>query len=156
MAIFDKKGMLIIPNPNEKAQITGKRTLVINELYCPQGHSLLSSRANFDGYAGILFKVSGPGKQGFVALSPIIGQSCRIALDVELVSGDVMDFRCPICDTVLPVYAPCSCGGNLIALFLTKECHFNDVLGICNRVDCKNFRLVQSGELITAAMLSQL
>lgn len=148
--------MLIIPNPAVSSRVTSPKTLVINELYCPKGHTLLNPRATFDGYPGIFFQVSSSKHQGYVALSPVLGQNARIALELDLISGELMELSCPVCATPFPIYAPCSCGGNLVALFLTKESDFNNVIGICNRVDCRNFRLVQSGELITTAMLNQL
>ncbi len=156
MAIFDKKGMLIIPNPMKSEVSTNQKTVIISELYCPQGHSLLNPRTNFNSYPGIYFKVTSPTQQGFVALSPIFGQVARIAIDIDLISGAIMELRCPHCDILLPIHSPCNCGGNLIALFLTRSNDFNDCVGICNRVDCRNFRIIESGEMITAAMLSRL
>jgi hypothetical protein len=53
MERFDKKGMIVIPNPVRKAAATMK-VLIVRELFCQTGHSLISKRAVFNGYPGIL------------------------------------------------------------------------------------------------------
>jgi hypothetical protein len=75
---FDKKGMMLIPNPVRKAAGTVK-VLIVSELFCLAGHSLISERAMFNGYPGILLGVGLNEGKGLVALSPICGEKTRIS-----------------------------------------------------------------------------
>lgn len=153
MKLFDKKGMMVIPNPIKDKTISGPKVLIVNELYCPNGHNLINNRARFNGYPGILIKVEQTGQTGMIALSPIYGDKCRITLDIDLKSGETMKALCPHCDAELPVHSKCSCGADLKALFLTKEQRFADCVVICNRVDCYNSSIIEGGDIISASMM---
>jgi hypothetical protein len=155
MERFDKKGMIVIPNPVRKA--AGKdKVLIISELYCPNGHTLINDRAVFNGYKGILIGIRRGDSRGFVALSPICGDKTRISIDIDLPADCLVKLFCPLCGIDLPVYANCGCGGELIALFLTREANFMDCIGVCNRIGCINAKFVTSGELISETMLETL
>jgi len=88
-----------------------------------------------------------------VALSPVYGEKCRVALDVELEDGDILELLCPVCGTALPAYAPCPCGARLITLFLSPRADYSNCIGICNRVGCVNAEVKREGELIVLSML---
>lgn len=150
MKIFDHKGMMIIPDPTQDVA-TPKEVLVVKELYCPKGHSLLNPRASFNGHPGIVVRVTAAAGQGLMALSPIYGVKSRFALDVDLQPGELVSLRCPTCDTELPTHSPCSCGGQIVAMFLTPQASFGDSIGVCNRIDCTNATLIESGRLISIA-----
>ena len=152
MKRFDKKGMMVIPNPIKEKAGQRANVIVLKELYCPNGHNLINSRAKFNGHPGILVKVKQADNQGLVALSPIYGDKSRIALDIDLKTGDIAELICPECDTTLLQYAPCSCGANLVAFFLTRDSHFSDCVGICNRVDCVYSHIIESGEMMSGSM----
>jgi len=155
MALYDEKGMLLIPNPIEKAVAEAKRVLVVCELFCQNGHRLISERARFNGHPGILLKVKDGKAKGLVALSPIFGEKVRVSLDIDLKDGNIVEISCPTCNEKLPVYTACRCGGELIALFLTKEHNFRDCIGVCNRVGCVNSCVITNGEMVNEAMLDQ-
>lgn len=155
MERFDHKGMIIIPNPINKVAAKDN-VLVVNELYCPNGHSLISNRTVFNGHQGILIGIGVDDRRGLVALSPVYGDKTRVSIDIDLPHGALAKLFCPVCRADLPVYANCSCGGELLALFLTGEANFMDCIGICNRIDCVNARIVSSGELISETMLDYL
>ena len=152
MERFNERGMLIIPNPVKQAE-AAQKILVVSTLYCPNGHNLISSRAVFNGYPGILVKVGKGGNYGLMALSPIYGSQARISLDIELEKDDILDLYCPVCDTILPVHSPCSCGANLIAFFPTRESDFTNCVAICNRVDCVNSHVLINDEVISISMI---
>ena len=153
MQRFDKKGMLIVPNPVEKPESAVEKVIVVNELYCPDGHSLISNRATFNGYPGILVTaVQGDGSKGLLALSPIYGEKSRVALGLELVSGEQLELRCPHCSVALPTHSLCACGASLVSLFLDTETKFTHCIGVCERVDCANAKVISGGELITMAL----
>ncbi len=150
MKIFDHKGMMIIPNPDQEIAST-KEVIVVKELFCPAGHTLINARASFNGHPGILVKVQAPAGRGLVALSPIYGEKVRVALDVDVRPGEIVALRCPTCDLELPVHSPCSCGGQIIAMFLTPQANFGDSIGVCNRIDCANATLMEAGHLLSIA-----
>jgi hypothetical protein len=155
MERFDKKGMIVIPNPVQKAASMVK-VLIVRELFCPAGHSLISERAIFNGHPGILLGVGLNESKGLVAISPICGDKTRISLDIDLPDDRIVNLFCPTCGINLPRYATCGCGADLTALFLTCNASFADCIGVCNRIGCINARFVTSGELISETMLETL
>jgi hypothetical protein len=155
MERFDKKGMIIIPNPVLKATGTMK-VLIVRKLFCQAGHSLISERAVFNGYPGILIGIALNESKGLVALSPIYGDKTRISLDIDLPEDRIGNLFCPTCGIDLPRYATCGCGADLTALFLTCDASFADCIGVCNRIGCINARFITSGELISETMLEAL
>jgi len=96
MQRYDQKGMIIFPTP-EKIKKTAKMAdvVVISRCFCPNGHNLVSSRAVFDGFNGIMLKVKHAGQTGFVALNPVYGLKHRISLDISLVHDAVIEIHCP-------------------------------------------------------------
>ncbi len=154
MERFDHKGMMIIPNPVNKVAAMDK-VLVVNQLHCPNGHSLISDRTSFNGRPGILIGIGVENRRGLVALSPIYGDKTRVAIDIDLPHGALAKLFCPVCNADFPVYANCSCGGELLAVFLNRDASFKDCIGICNRIDCVNARIVSSGELISETMIER-
>ncbi len=149
MKRFDKKGMLVIPNPLSGRVAAKGNVLMIREIYCPNGHSLVNDRAIFNGNAGVMLGVRHGEDEGLVALSPVFGDKARISLGIDLEEGQLLELFCPDCEVKLPVHSHCPCGGELIALFLDTGANFSDCVGVCNRVDCINAELISSGELIS-------
>ncbi|HPC36637.1 MAG TPA: hypothetical protein P5268_06420 [Candidatus Marinimicrobia bacterium] len=156
MKIFDNKGMLIIPNPMRGGLSEKPKVLIINQLFCPNRHNLITQRVTFNGYPGILIKVRQDGATGLIALSPFYGEHSRFSLDIDLIDGKLLELMCPVCEVEMPVISQCECGGNLVAFFLTQDCNFNDCVGICTRVNCHNSRIRHGGELITRSILESL
>jgi hypothetical protein len=157
MEMFDKQGMLLIPVPAPTKRIAKETSLlVVNQCFCPAGHNLISDRAVFDGYNGILLKVKKGRKKSWVALNPAYGVKSRISIDIRLIKNDLLEILCPLCNIKLPVYHPCSCGGELITLFLDPTANFSNSILICNRVDCFNAELRFHNELIRYDGVDQL
>ncbi|HOW26044.1 MAG TPA: hypothetical protein PK711_10280 [Bacteroidales bacterium] len=149
MALYNKKGMLFIPTPERtKAFSKVSSLLVISQCYCPEGHNLVSSRAIFDGYEGILLKVRKGDQTGLVALSPVYGVKSRISYDIDLKKGDILQILCPVCEKPFPLYHPCSCGGHLVTIFMDEKINYSNCILICNRVDCFNAELRFHDELV--------
>ena len=149
MQRFDQKGMMVFPSP-EKIRKAGKleELLVIKRCYCPNGHNLVNEKAVFDGFSGILLKVSDGGQEGLVALNPVYGLKHRVAIDIKLIKDQLLDISCPECGTALQSYSKCSCGGDLIALFLDEKPDFTNSILICNRVDCQNAQIRLQNEMV--------
>lgn len=149
MKRFDNKGMMLYPMPEHSKKIaSNKSLLVVNECYCHNGHDLLSDRAIFDNFRGIVLKVNQTGEEGLVALSPVYGVKSRVSLDIGLVKDKILEIKCPECDAALPVYTTCSCGGNLVALFLDKKGDFTNCILVCNRVGCFNAQIRLHDEVV--------
>ena len=156
MKLFTSKGILAIPDPVRKKGDRRKKVLLVNECFCQNGHNLTSKRAKFNDFNGILLKVRQGRKKGLVALSPIYGHKIRVSVDIDLVKGRVLEISCPECNAVLPVYSSCSCGADLIALFTDKKTEFANCVGVCNRVDCPNAKIITGNDLVTAVMIEKL
>ena len=148
MSIFDKDGMMVFPNPTRKEMKESKNVLVMSECFCKNGHSFISKRASFSGLPGVMLKVKTKSKMGLVALSPIYGDKSKIALDIDLVAGELLELLCPTCDSPLPAYSKCSCGGDLVALFLNDRFEFSSCVAVCTRVNCFNSEMKSSSEII--------
>jgi len=149
MQRFDQNGMMIFPSP-ERIKKAGKmeNLLVIGRCFCPNGHNLVSEQAMFDGFNGIMLKVKKAGQEGRVALNPVYGLKHRVSLDIKLIKDELLEIICPECGVALPVYSSCSCGGDLIALFLGEKPDFTNSILICNRVDCPNAQIRLHNEIV--------
>lgn len=156
MKIFNSKGMMIIPSPIKKDVDEKKQVLVVKECYCPNGHNLVSKRADFDGHAGIILKAKRNGEEGLIALSPIFGQKSRVSLDIDLVSGETLELCCPECGVSFPVFSNCSCGGNFVSLFTHEEKDFANCIGVCNRVDCPHAVIQSEGKMLSMSLIENL
>ncbi len=152
MSIFNKKGMMIFPNPMRTRKICDEEKLIVfTECYCPNGHNLISNNAQFNEFKGIFIKISKGQKEGFVALSPVYGCKSRVAIGIELNNDEKYQLSCPECNTTLPFFTKCHCGGEIFTLFLNKEADFHSFLGACNRIGCENSYIQIGEELITSA-----
>lgn len=149
MKMYDKKGMMVFPSP-EKIKKAGKMEdlIVIGSCHCPNGHNLVSDQAVFDGFSGIVLKVVKAGQEGLVALNPVYGLKHRISINIKLIKNEVLEVYCPECGVALSKYSQCSCGGDLIALFLDEKPDFTNSILICNRVDCHNAQVRLQNELV--------
>lgn len=148
MKRFDEKGMMVYPNPLKKDFKDRRKVLVVKECYCPQGHNLINPRAIFHNLPGIMLKVAAHEQFGLIALSPIYGEKSRISIDIDLIKDEIVRLYCPQCDTELPVFAECHCGGKLVTAYTTTDLDFSNALTICNRVDCTNATLRNGGDII--------
>lgn len=119
----------------------------VQECYCPQGHSLLTDLASFDGYPGITVKLKTPTQEGLLALSPLLGDKARTFFNFERRPGEIVELCCPSCSVALPVYNVCSCGADLVAMFLTTSLDFSNCIGICQRIGCLHSEIKSNREL---------
>jgi hypothetical protein len=149
MTRFDQSGMMIFPSPEKiKKAAELKELIVIKQCFCPEGHNLVSEQAVFDGFNGIVLKVKNDNQEGLIALNPVYGLKHRISFGIKLKKDEMLDVLCPDCGKALPVYSVCSCGGNLVTLFLNDKNDFTSSLLICNRVDCNNAQIRFHNEVV--------
>jgi hypothetical protein len=157
MKRFDSKGMLVIPNPIKAESICKHdKVIVVKECYCQEGHNLISDKAIFNGFNGIILKVVREDQEGLVALSPVYGYKSRVAMNVELKEGEIWTVLCPICNKPMPAYDQCDCGGDLICLFLDKKANYSNCICICNRIDCFNAGIKYGEDLLNSKSLDAL
>lgn len=154
MRIYDRRGMLVIPKPQTRVVQEDKHVILVKECFCQNGHNLIGNRVAFNNFDGIYLKARCDEKQGFIGLSPVYGEKCRIALGVELIKDEIYQFYCPVCEEELPIFSPCHCGADIVTLFLNQEGDYTDCIGICNRVDCSNSVVRNNGELICETALN--
>ena len=152
MERFDKRGMMIIPNPLKSSSDGGEKLIVLGELYCPEGHNLINPQAQFNSHPGIVVDVLKGDNIGMLALSPFYGIKARIAVGIDLESGEQVEMLCPECGCALPVHSRCECGGDLIALFLVAGANFTNCVGVCNRVDCVNSQIISNGKMFELSL----
>ncbi len=156
MRIFDDSGMMLFPSPYMRELRESSRALVVQTCYCPRGHNLIDDYAMFGEFSGILLRVQKGLSKGLVAISPVYGDKSRIALGMHLVKGDVLTLLCPECGVPLPTYDECSCGGDVIALFIRPVPDYGNCVGICNRVGCHNAEIRSGDELLSYANIASL
>jgi len=115
----------------EKADIT-----VIEEAYCPNGHSFISDDVLFCDFKAIHLKIRNKKYVSDFFISPLVGDKSKISLDTKLNRDIIYEFLCPECKANLPVASPCSCGGNLMTLYLDKSLKLSKSVTACNRFGC--------------------
>lgn len=123
------------------------RNQVITECYCPNGHTILTDTACFQGYPGLTLKLKNKSAEGLLAISPVIGDRDRRFIDFDQQVGEVVDICCPTCAESFPVYNVCPCGAYLVALFTSKKTHFSQCIGICQRLGCLHSELLSERDL---------
>jgi len=143
MGIFTRKPTK--PSVTEP-QATSEIKLVV-PCYCKQGHNLLSDRAIFSGHPGITLKLRNDRQEGFLSLSPIVGDKARSFFGTEWLEGEIVEILCPTCSEPLPVYNECFCGADLVAIFTKARNDFANCVGICQRIGCTHAEIISNFEL---------
>ncbi|RKZ33795.1 hypothetical protein DRQ33_03525 [bacterium] len=162
---FDKKGFLLIPDPRERrlekqAKDANKpKCLVVNIVYCPNGHSVMDDYVNFNSFSGIKLKIHRPnGEQGVMVLSPIFGDKSVVFIGTKPKEGEKLEVFCPHCEQKIPILQPCeNCdGGEIRVLSLDENFDITNGIAFCDLVGCPSAFILHSGELIEQAYLEGL
>jgi hypothetical protein len=124
-----------------------QKNLVVEECYCPQGHSIISERAIFGGHRGLTLRLRSADQDGLLSISPIIGDRDRTFISFTGVVGEVVEICCPVCAEPFPVYNECSCGAHLVAMFTSSQTTFAQCIGICQRLGCLHSELLTERDL---------
>ena len=120
---------------------------VVSSCFCPNGHSILTDRAIFQGYHGLTLKLKSKMSEGLLVISPVIGDRDRTFIDFEKRPGEIVEICCPTCSEPFPVYNVCPCGAHLVALFTSAKAHFSQCIGICQRLGCLHSELLSERDL---------
>lgn len=148
---------MLFPNLASKQKICkSEKILVVQECYCHNGHNLISNKAVFNGYNGIIIKVRKDNKEGYVALSPVYGYKSRVCMDMELKEDEIWEMLCPECNEPLPLFSECSCGGDLVALYSDEERSFANCMTLCNRINCYNAEIHVGNEMISLSKILEM
>ncbi len=150
-SMFDDKGRLKIPEMNHEKNEKEKAEVVVNAVYCPEGHNLISLEHPVSGYPAIAAKFSGRRSgDGLVALSAVLGDSAYQVLEGEANPDEPLDLACPHCGTSLDVLGSCPCKADALTvmayLYPKKDPH--QAIAFCNVLSCPNSALFRSGEII--------
>lgn len=109
---------------------------IIDEAYCPNGHSLISDEVMFCDFKAIHIKIRNKKYLTDLFISPLVGDKSKLRLDKRLDKNIISEFLCPECKSRLPVVSPCSCGGELMAMYLDSSLKLSKSVTVCNRFGC--------------------
>lgn len=101
----------------------GKEYLVVEQLLCPRGHSLMASSVHIHGEPSIRIKVRAGQSEGFIFVDAFWGSHDKLYsfLPVHGPQEPVLETSCPECGASLIVEEPCTqpgCGSTKCILFL--------------------------------------
>ena len=150
-SMFDDKGRLKIPEMSHEKNEKEKVEVVVNAVYCPEGHNLISLDHPVSGYPAIVVKFSGRRSgEGLVTLSAVLGDSAYRVLEGKANPDEPLDLSCPHCGTSLDVLGSCPCKADALTvmayLYPKKDPH--QAIAFCNVLSCPNSALFRSGEII--------
>ena len=93
--------LLLGGHQTQKREVITEQSLekqeVVKECYCPNGHSILTDKANFQGEPGLTLKLKSKMSEGLLVISPFIGDRDRTFIDFEKKVGEVVEICCPTC-----------------------------------------------------------
>ncbi|MEN8208395.1 MAG: hypothetical protein ABFR50_04000 [Candidatus Fermentibacteria bacterium] len=147
--MFDDKGRLNIPEVKYNQKKTIKAEVVINAVYCPEGHNLIAVDREVSGFPGITVKFSGKKSgSGLLSLSAVFGDTSYEVIDGDPDPYEPLEFSCPQCGTALDVLASCPCDPDAVTvmcyLYPKKDPH--QAIAFCNLLSCPNSAVIRSGE----------
>lgn len=128
--------------------------LVIGQVYCPHGCSLIAPYKKIHGHPSIHLRATHQGRSGSIYLDPVSGMHDNIS-EIEVPPGEVVEFSCPYCGVSLndPDMTCNECAGPMFALRLPEGA----VVEACRRNGCPGHRLrVITGEQLMQRLFDSL
>jgi hypothetical protein len=149
--MFNDKGRLNIPEVKHDDSKSIKAEVVVNAVYCPNGHNLISVDHEVSGFPGIEVRFSGRRSgQGLLSLSALFGDTSYCVLEGSVDPDEPLDLSCPHCGVSLDVLASCPCSDDAVTvmayLYPRKDPH--QAIAFCNVLSCPNSAVIRSGEAI--------
>ncbi len=154
--MFDDKGRLNIPEVRHNEKKPVKAEVVINAVYCPEGHNLISVDHEVSGFPGILVRYNGrKSGNGLVSLSAVFGDTSYNVIEGNVDPDESLDLSCPHCNTPLDILASCPCNSGAVTVmgYLYPKKNPHQAIAFCNVLSCPNSAVIRSGEAIR--MLSE-
>ncbi len=150
-SMFDDDGRLKIPEIEHDADADKGPGVVINAVYCPNGHNLISTEHEVSGYPSILVRFDGKKSgKGLLALSAVLGDTGYCVVEGEIDRNEPVEMTCNECGTPLAVLGSCHCHPDAVSvmayLYPNKDPH--QAIAFCNVLSCPNSALIRSGEYI--------
>ena len=141
--MFNAKGRLNIPVeatisiPKSKIQKKAGQ-LIVNEAYCPKGHSLISE-VKIDNERGLHFIYTDKKaeKETDIIISSVVKKCRKKILKGEgFGKNEIVKILCPKCRTELDVLLDCECGAPIYIFYIDKQlnCYFGQ--SFCSRIGC--------------------
>ena len=142
-SIFNEKGKLIFPIKGKKNILKNKieqkgKALVVNEAYCPKGHSLMSN-VRIQDEKGIQFIYTDKKrkKETDIVISPVVRKCEKKILKGEpFKKGEMVKILCPECRTELPILFNCECGAPIYLFYIDKQLDHHFGQSFCSRIGC--------------------
>jgi hypothetical protein len=122
----------------------GKEYLVVEQLYCAQGHSLMSQSVRIHDEPSIRLKVRVGGAEGLIFVDAYWGSHDKLYgfVPPTAESGPMAQAFCPTCDASLLVEEPCEregCGSKSCILFHLPGT--TNRIYVCARLGCPWHRM---------------
>jgi len=149
--MFNDKGRLNIPTVEHREKKTVKAEVVVNAVYCPLGHNLISVDHKVSEFPGILVRFHGTKSgDGLVSLSAVFGDTSYDVIEGNVYPDESLDLSCPHCGSELDVLADCSCSpeAKTVMCYLYPERNPHQAIVFCNVLSCSNSAVIRSGEAI--------
>jgi len=160
--MFKRDGTLHFPEGDIRSKTpepVSRPEYTITEVYCRNGHNLVTDRHKIDGKPGIHIAFVRPNEEkGEVVLSPVLGSLNKIALSGNLVEGEALALYCPVCSVKLDVLCNCEFhpDASVCVLYLLKTPDMDAAIAFCCIVGCPNSSYRKTGEVIRAISRSHL
>ncbi len=140
--------------PSEETQLvveehTNDVFVVVTQLFCHNGHNLVTSSEEFEGFPGIALWLEGAGTAGEVVVSPIHGDSSKRGM--EFPKGTKVAIKCPTCKEELPELTSCRCTDHarLRKAYLTPMLSDAHIIAVCDIWGCPLSRVIDSYEMFS-------
>lgn len=149
--MFKDDGRLNIPDVRRSGKKTVKAEVVVNAVYCPKGHNLVSVQHEVSGFPGIAVRFHGrKSGKGLLSLSAVFGDTSYCVIEGTPDPDEPLELSCPQCGTSLDVLASCPCRDDAVTvmgyLYPMKNPH--QAIAFCNVLSCPNSAVIRSGEAI--------
>jgi len=149
--IFKDDGKLNFPEINHEPEETPKATVVVNAVYCPNGHNLISVDDPVSGFPGIAVDFEGrKSGRGTVVLSAVFGDTGYCVREGTVDAHEALTLSCPHCGTELDVLSSCPCSEDAVTVmcYLYPKPDPHQAIAFCNVLSCPNSAVIRSGEAI--------
>ena len=150
-SMFDDDGRLKIPQVEHVQKEAHGPAVVVNAVYCPKKHNLVSLDHSVSGYPAIVVRFSGKRSgEGLLALSAVLGDRSTCILEGGIEPQEPLDMLCPHCGVPLDVLASCPCqpGAVSVMAYLYPNRDPHQAIAFCNTLSCPNSAIIRSGEVI--------
>lgn len=149
--MFKDDGRLNIPDVRRSGRKTVRAEVVVNAVYCPEGHNLVSVQHEVSGFPGIAVRFHGrKSGKGFLSLSALFGDTSYCVIEGNPDPDEPLELSCPHCGTSLDVLASCPCRNDAVTvmcyLYPRKDPH--QAIAFCNVLSCPNSAVIRAGEAI--------